>query len=339
MHVMPAVLVGRRTSSRWSFRKRTRRRQYALKEDHLPQTLPVFGLRGTNVHLELHHPRRLVFTIGLLATCACMLSAGCGQSPTGPDGGENRVRLTVTDRVRRPIAGALVSLLDGALARTTKTTDAAGRVEFATQTATPASIRVSKDGFHTRTDTVTWFQADGFAYNEFWLDALERPLGLEPGNYTLTISIDLTTARPWMVQAPCAGFPVELASRTYQATIEPTSSASSNYNLIVSAANPTLAWPVLFGFGVAGEFVGFEWDDPLMEGLPAFRSVRIGGVAPTTEPAVSDGVSVSIPFHGSFEYCQTKNGHNNSCWHEPAEKIVAFHSCSSDQARMVFTRR
>lgn len=224
--------------------------------------------------------------------------------------------------------------MSGAVARATKVTDAAGRVEFATDTASPATIRASKDGFHTRTETVTWRLA-----NEFWLDALDRPLGFEPGDYTLTLSIDLSTATSRIARAPCAGYPAELASRTYRATIHAESSTSAKHTLIVLAYHPTLNWPVEFRLGVTGQFVGFEWDDPIMEGLPEFGSVRIGGSAPTTEPAVIDGTSVSVPFRGDFEYCQTKNGHAHSCWHEPAEKIVSYYVCASDRATMVFTRR
>jgi hypothetical protein len=284
--------------------------------------------------------RVAAIALGVLGTWGCVLfAAGCGHSPTGPDGSGARGRVTVTDRLHRPIAGAIVAILDGAHAGTTGVTDAAGRADLRFETAGALTIRASKDGYHTRTQTVSPYLADGWAwYAPIWLEAVEPPLGLEPGNYTLTISIDLRTATTWMPQAPCAGFPIELASRNYRITITE-ASLSQSYNRIVRADDPTLAWPVLFGFGVAGQFVGFEWDDPLTEVLPEFRNLRIGGGAPTTEPGVVSGASVSIPFYGSFEYCQTKSGHTNSCWHEPAEKIVAFHSCSSDHATMVFTTR
>jgi hypothetical protein len=229
--------------------------------------------------------------------------------------------------------------MDGALSRTSKVTDAAGRVEFRTKAEPSLTIRASRDGFHTKTEMVSGQSSEGVARFYLWLDSIEPPLGLEPGAYTLTISIDLATATTWMAQAPCEGFPVELASRSYRATVTEVTSWSPNYNRLVSADDPALTWPLLFAFGAAGRFVGFEWDDPLTEALPESRNLRIGGAAPTTEPAVVAGASVSIPFNGSFEYCQTKSGHSHSCWHEPPEKIVAFHSCASDHATMVFTKR
>lgn len=296
--------------------------------------------RTTYAAREFDRVRGAALVIGVLATCGCvMFAAGCGGSPTAPDGSDDFVTFTVSDRLRRPIAGALVAVLDGPLAGTTKVTDAAGRVALRTRGAGSVTVRASSDGFHTKTETASWHQSDGAARVYLWLDSSEPPLGLEPGAYTLTISIDLASATTWMTQAPCAGFPLELASRSYRATVTEASSLLPSYNRLVSADDPTLTWPQLFAFGVAGRFVGFEWDDPLTEALPGFRNLRIGGAAPTTEPGVVAGASVSIPFHGSFEYCQTKSGHTNSCWHEPAEKIVEFHSCSSDHATMVFTKR
>jgi hypothetical protein len=91
-------------------------------------------------------------------------------------------------------------------------------------------------------------------------------------------------ARARSPQTSCAGFPVELASRSYRATIAEDSSRLAAYNRNVSADDPTLNRHYLFGFEVAGRFVGFEWDDALTEELPGFRYLDIGGTAPTTEP-------------------------------------------------------
>jgi hypothetical protein len=110
-----------------------------------------------------------------------------------------------------------VAVLDGALTGTAKVTDAAGRVELRTKTEPSLTVRVSRDGFHTKTEILSGQSSDGVARFYLWLDSFEPTLGLEPGAYTLTIAIDLTTATTWMAQAPCAGFPVELASRRYRA--------------------------------------------------------------------------------------------------------------------------
>ena len=284
--------------------------------------------------------RGVAVAIALLATwTSAVVATGCGQSPTASSGAEEFVSVTVMDRIRRPIAGALVAVVNGSRAGMTQVTDASGVVQLRIPPDPPLIIRASKEGFQSKTETVSGQSVGGNPRFYVWLDSSEPPVELEPGDYTLTLSIDLSTATTWMPQAPCAGFPVEFASRNYRVTITESSSPWAIYNRVVTADTSTLTWPVLFAFGVTGQFVGFEWDDPLTEALPEFRNVMIGGSAPTAEPAVAAGASVSVPFHGSFEYCQTKFGHAFSCWHQPAERIIAFHSCSSGHATMVFTRR
>ena len=281
--------------------------------------------------------RTAVFAIGMLVTCAALFTTGCGGSPTGPDG-NTHIRGQVVDRIYRPLAGARIEVVEGPLAGMTKLTDAAGRFELRGAAGDRTTVRVSRDGFHTRT------QALSTTDQPFWLDALEPSIGLDPGAYTLTLAIDLAKASSWMAQAPCAGFPVELASRSYPVTIGEASFSPAVYNRLVNSDPPILPWhnlfpQTLFGFGAVGRFVGFEWDDPLFEELPGFRYVRIGGKAPTIEPASVNGSSVSVPFHGSFSYCRTKSFTSRDCWHERAEEIVEYHACSSDHAAMVFTKR
>jgi len=71
------------------------------------------------------------------------------------------------------------------------------------------------------------------------------------------------------------------------------------------------------------------------------RFLDIIGVAPTSEPAIGTGSALSIPFYGEFRYCGLKSarGGYNDCSQVPAEQIVDYHSCASDHARMVFTKR
>ena len=82
---------------------------------------------------------------------------------------------------------------------------------------------MSRDGFQTKTQSVVWrTSTSGIGVDGYiGLDTLEPPIGLDPGNYTLTIAIDLATAvdHPGIPKGPCAGFPVNLASFTYQVQI------------------------------------------------------------------------------------------------------------------------
>ena len=254
--------------------------------------------------------------------------------------GQTHIRGSVSDTVGRPLPGALVAVLDGPLAGTTKVTDAEGKFELTGTAAGTATLRVSRDGFQTKTQSVLWRSptsgagVDGFIQ----LVALEPPIGLDPGGYTLTIAIDLATAvdHPGIPKAPCAGFPVNLASFTYPVQI-----LEGNYGRYVRGDNRPLHYEELFGFSVAGQFVGFEIDHGIPHDFPGFRFLNIMGGAPTSEPAIATGSSLSIPFYGEFRYCELKSarGGYNDCSQVPAEQIVDYHSCSSDHATMVFTKR
>lgn len=301
---------------------------------------------------SLTSARAAGLAIGVFAASGCVLVAGCGRqpSPTAPDvnpgvssslpAGQTHIRGSVSDTVRRPLPGALVAVLDGPLAGTTTLTDAEGKFELTGTAAGTATLRVSLDGFQTKTQSVAWRTStsgagvDGFIQ----LDTLEPPIGLEPGDYTLTIAIDLVTATDTrgIPQAPCAGFPVKLASFNYRVQI--LEGTSGRY---VRADNRPLHHEALFGFSVAGRFVGFEIDHGIPEDFPGFRFLNILGVAPTRESPVATGSSLSIPFNGEFRYCELKSarGIYNDCSQVPSEQIVDYHSCTSDHARMVFTRR
>jgi hypothetical protein len=294
--------------------------------------------------------RAAAFAIGVLATCGCVLfAAGCGRepSPTAPRGPspaqpaeQTHIRGVVTDKVWRPIAGALVSVLDGPLAGATQLTDDAGRFELSGRTTGTVTLRASRDGFQTSTQVVSWQPSTSIRAVEVQLslDTLEPPIGLEPGDYMLTVAIDLATAsgHKGIPQAPCVGFPVELASRSYRVTI-----VEGLYGRYVRADDRPLHFETLFGFSVAGRFVGFEMDYGIPEDFSGFRFLNILGLAPTTKPAIATGSSVSIPFYGEFRYCELKSarGIYNDCSQIPAEQIVDYHSCTSDHATMVFTKR
>jgi hypothetical protein len=305
--------------------------------------------RGTEVapadssRVVANSARATAFAIAVIATCGCMVfAAGCGRSPTAPDGGGTHIRLRVTDRALRPVAGALLTIMSGPLAGTTKRADDAGRIELTGGGAGQVTLRVGRDDYETRTAALAWDSpTSGYRYYvPFWLETLEPPIGLDPGEYTLTLAIDVATARSFNTKAPCAGFPVEFASRSYRATIAEVSSPFWPYNRRVSSDHPTLLSHDLLSFAIAGRFVGFESDDPwLTEEFPEFRHLKIGGSARTSEPAIATGSSVSILFQGDFTFCQTRSFPSRDCWHERAEEIVDYRACFSDHATMVFAKR
>jgi hypothetical protein len=286
--------------------------------------------------------RGLAASIGSLVTCSCVfLTAGCGGSPTEPDDSVAVIRGEVTDRVGRPLEGAVIAALDGALAGTTVATTASGRFELTGAAGVPVTVRVSREGFRTHTHALVAEATVGRQrqYVPVWLETLEPPIGLEPGDYTLTFAFDLATARDYNSKARCDGYPPDLASRSYPVTIVGVPSPNAAFNRLVQLDPEPNQWRYVFSFAVAGASVGSAWDEMLFEELPGSRYVRIGGSEHAVASATALGATVSVPFDGDFEYCQTKSYTSRDCWHEPADQIVTYQACHADQARMVFTKR
>ena len=204
----------------------------------------------------------------------------------------------------RGLPDAAVTIVDGPLAGTTTRTNEAGRFEFRGGSPGTATLRVSRDGFQAQTGTATWLKVGGGEAGVgmvFRLDSLEPPIGLEPGLHTLTVTVDLANARDWKERpdAPCAGFPSALASRSYRAEIKAT-----RPDFFVTAEDSTLRSHDLFGFYISGSQVGFWMDgyvgEGILEDFPGFRYLEIAGHTSGRQPAVRNGSSVSIPFEGAI---------------------------------------
>ena len=286
-----------------------------------------------------------------------LLAVGCGDrpspSPVAPDGqlsAEYHIQGTVLDIGSRSVRDAVVTIVDGPLAGTAARTNDAGRFEFRGGSPGTATLRVTRDGFQTRTGTATWLRVGGVEAGVgmvFRLDSLEPPIGLEPGLYTLTVTVDLANVRDWKERpdAPCAGFPVGLASRSYRAEIKaPQLDLYPTH--FVTAEDPTLRSNHLFGFYISGSYVGFWMDgyvgEGILEDFPGFRYLEIGGGSTSSrQPAVRNGSSVSIPFEGAISYCHVKSarGPNSYCFQMPADQILEHHVCFFDRATLVFTKR
>jgi hypothetical protein len=280
-----------------------------------------------------------------------LLAVGCGDrpspSPVAPGGqpaGEYYIEGSVSDTGFRGLPDAVVTIVDGPLAGTTTRTNEAGRFELRGGGPGTATLRISRDGFQTRTVTATWLRVGGVpagGWTVFRLDSLEPAIALEPGLYTLTVTVDLANARDGR-DAPCAGFPVELASRSYRAEIK---ASALNY-YAATAEDPALRSPYLFGFHISGSYVGFWMDgyvgDGILEDFPGFRYLEsAGGSTSSRQPAVRNGSSVSIPFEGGISYCHLKSarGPNNYCFQMPADQVLEHHDCHFDRATLVFTER
>lgn len=295
-------------------------------------------------------------TLPVLATWGCLLfAAGCG-SPTKPSSEQSMViRGMVSDRTGNPLAGALVEILSGSRAGTMTRTDRSGKFELLNETA-PAlvarmseeqvTLRVSRNGFQSRTVQDGWsldasyppgYPPTGRSMRVIWLDN-GPTIDLEPGAYTLTIAIDLATARDFLARAPCRGFPAELASRSFPATIELRDRALELYQVTIETRPSTTIFPLYR----VGRFLEVHVEASLNEEMPGFRHLNIGGgTSQTTEPPSDTGTSVSVPFYASFQYCQLRSplGIDLECQHTPPENVVVYNSCTSESATMTFTKR
>ena len=258
-----------------------------------------------------------------------------------------RIAGTVSDKAGRLLPGAVVTILDGPLAGTTSPSNDDGRFEFRGRSPGRTTLRASRDGFQPQTQTAEWqpITLDAIAGVPFFLESLEPSIRLEPGTYTLAVTVDLATARDWKERpdTTCAGFPVALASRSYRAEVKET--PRPPYTHFVTAEDPTLRWRDLFGFSVSGSHVGFDMEGGVNAGIyedfPGFRYLEIGGSTQRSEPAVRSGSSVSIPFAGAISYCHLKSarGVDQDCFQVPAEQILEHHVCMSDHNTLVFTPR
>ena len=304
--------------------------------------------------------------VGLLGTA--LLAAACADpGPTTPTStsrstsasGDTHVKGVVSDTLSRPLPGARVDVLDGPLAGRSTSADDSGAFLFVGDAAGAVRLRGSLDGFEPQTISAVWQQRTSGQMFGIFLKTLAPAVPITLGSYTLTVRSDLSTAVGNPL-ASCTGFPGELLRRTYDASITVNPFVRADEYFLMELSSPTMTKPPgatcatsatspvvrgCFSFHVAGPFVGFEiqngWGWDWVEEWPGFRYLTIEGYAPTSEPATSTETSTTIPFSGTFDYCELKSALNgNSVCHQvPADQIIEYRSCSSQRATMTFTRR
>lgn len=274
----------------------------------------------------------LLFIIGVLGS----LLAGCG-SPSGPSQTDAYyVDGSVTDTAFRAIPGARIEILDGPSAGLSNTADQNGVFHFISKNTGTVTLRVSRSGFENATVSASWQPHMSRSWAQVLLTSLQSSLAIAVGRYTLTVTSDRSDIN--------CDFPAELESRTYEGNIRNSSLAKYAYDFVILPGAPTVTRPYgNFSFGVAGSFVGWEEidDNIFFEEFPGFRYMMIYGQAPTTDPAASSESSLTIPFNGTFRYCQLKIplGRYNDCSQVPIDQIIELRQCSSSHDMMVFTKR
>jgi len=292
--------------------------------------------------------------IGMLTCTIEIFPTACGSTPDSPSqtSSSNAPAPTeidgkVADRTGRPLSGVTVTIVDGPLAGTSKTTNDDGAFQLTATTSGSVTVHLTKDGFDGKDWATVWVPRSRAYAQNVYLDTVDPSIAFNPGNYVLTVSMDLSTATDADPQAPCAGFPADLAQRTYDVSVTRTPNSDLN-SFDVHAEGPTVVNPpsgVTFQLGIAGRFIALEGPTDgyeLTETLPGSRVLAIGGSTfKTNRGAVTDGSTIVIPFDAVYDYCQVKPGQfsNTDCsWFSP-DQIVERHYCASGSAVMMFALR
>ena len=163
-----------------------------------------------------------------IAVAAAFLTGGCGNHPTAPSTSQPSTTtapatFTVTvsgfvqDNASRFLRDVRVEIVDGPGAGTFALTDEAGRYKLSGTFSGPtATFRATKDGYTAVTTNYAVTNGAGGGF-DFTLKSPASPRDIS-GDYVLTFNAD----------PACSGFPDDLKTRTYRATVRPRSTRPPN---------------------------------------------------------------------------------------------------------------
>jgi hypothetical protein len=236
----------------------------------------------------------------------------------------------VYDTAFRPVAGASVQMVDGPQAGMMTTSGADGRFSYDGTFASPVTLRASKDGYTTATQTTIQITDGGWAY--FQLASVTPPVAVA-GNYTLTITAD----------SACAALPEDVRTRTYPAVVIAGGNtrvpAGTSFAGTVTGGQFAPFANTFFG-GVFGDYVTTSTigEGPtIVEQLGPNRYVAFMGESGfSVGPA---GIStITAPFKGTIEYCELNSalGQYYDC-SPPAAAVRE--ECTSNNSQLTMTRQ
>jgi hypothetical protein len=292
--------------------------------------------------------RAVVLTLGLaLGVSGC--SKPQSSAPTAPTppvsattSPPTHLLGLVEDSAFRLLTGVTVEVADGPQAGASAITTTGGIFEISGMSTGSVTLRTTKAGFSTTTQSASWRPASDRGLVTVILEPIAPSLDVEPGHYTISVTADRTTSHDGA--AACSGFPDAFLTRSYSATIasQPTHLRSLFFATLQLNNPAPFITSMSFGVGIAGNAVGFTIDDPdISEILPGYTYLEISGLAPTDVLASSTGSGMSIPFSGSFAYCALKSpmGVQSNCFTTPAGQKIAYAQCLSTHDVMVLTKR
>jgi hypothetical protein len=252
--------------------------------------------------------RLAIAPVAALALALVSLQTGCAgpTSPTSPPqvvtptpppppappaSSEVIVSGHIVDNIYRGLADVRVEVVEGSGLGAAATTNASGDYALPGVFSGAISLRASKAGYVTQTQTFQLSPRDSGRYElGFLLDSPSQNLAGD--DYTLTITAD----------PACSELPPETHSRTYEATVTPSASVSNAYNVELRGASFSPSRNRIFA-SVSGDSVRFDIDpysDMIVaEQLTASTVLTVWG----NSSVGKIGPSISVPFAGQLDYC------------------------------------
>lgn len=266
-------------------------------------------------------------------------------TPTQPRNEVASISGFVLDTGYRVLAGARVEVVEGSpQAGISTTTDETGQFSLVGTFDSSTTFRATKDRYVAATQAWNCSIGAGCSargarpYLGFYLASLASPVNIA-GDYTVTFVADRA----------CTDFPDDVRTRTYAATITPSSSPSSSFTLTASGAS-FLGNLNNFPIGVVGDYVDL-WlhgghDPALVEQLAPNTYLAFSGNA-TASVGTSPVSSISMPFDGWIDYCvlKTPMGSHYNCGTsdttgEPIPGLATTYAhCESKNHQLLLMRR
>lgn len=288
-----------------------------------------------------------------LGAVVLLFSLGCGDTqlpvqPTpslpAPTPQVFSLSGSVRDTARRPLGGSRVEVIDGQRASMVTTTDETGRFSMPGPFTGTVTVTASKDGYVPATTTVPTNPPPNRPLPPGEVRRWDFNFSLQPhgpsaniaGVYTLTLTAD----------SACTNLPDEARTRTYTATIVPTSGSTTSFLARLSDARFFSSYST-FGIQTAGDFARFGvwgtpfdvdvgYDDPgpgIVEQVRETTYLAIGG-----STGASFGPSgITAPFDGYFEYCPSETALTGGQWCLASAR-VQYH-CDSHNHQLTLVRR
>lgn len=274
----------------------------------------------------------MVFVVLAAGFAGCDKDSPSPTAPTvttvatsAPPAGGILINGTVFDTAFRPVARAVVEVLDGPQAGLSAIADARGGFSMTGVFDESTRFRATAEHHITSIRTLQPFCArcNPNWWIHFALEVPAPPVNIG-GDYTLNFTAN----------AACTMLPEDMRSRTFTATLPVTSPATrSNTFFRVGGATFFEDWDAI-SVGVAGNYVAL-WLETLVEQIAPNTFLAFAGQAAATLNT-SNLSTLVLPFQGRIEHCVTTaaQGRYQDCY----QSLATVRRCDSSH-QVTLTRR